>query len=868
MQIRCLIVLVILICCCPSGFGQKAAAKKADGKWTLEQVFPKKSMFGPSARSMAFSSDGKFAAYLYRGYSERRHGYDLWVLDTETGTKSRVTSVSVLAKYQEDTRKVQSNRVKKNRKNAKKKRAADKNKKPKPDSTAEKKSGDKKKEGQGDGKNKKEKQNKSPEAGKGKGDFVTGKDADDKKAPRYSGVSSIEWSPEKNELLFVSGGDLYRFRPVGRSIARLTATRGSISSAKYLPDGNGYVYRDDSALIRVRFGEDLIDRIDPKLPAGEKIQSFKVSPNGKNLVLMTTKSDPTPNKSRKVSIANYRDRFMKTREVSRQVSDDPITKRKTMIYLCKIGDTNTESGKLQKIWTQEKTGPRDILRTPEWSERSDRVAFLVYEQKNDTARVVEARFLSRKKRMERVLKKRKTKAKAAKEEARIRKEEGKAPKKNKKTPPPSNKEELDKEPIAESKVVYEFKHTGGPNTPGMMTPRYLADGNRMVLLTEQSGFRHLHVLDPIYSSLDQLTRGRFEVYPVKMSEDRKWLFVTATKGNPSCQNPYKVNLETGEMVPLAQEEGTYSNLAFSCDGEHVLGNFVRYGALKELVHIDVAKSKKNMLTDSHPKMAAKFTKVSPKFFSYTNRHGHTIHGHMFKPTDMKKDEKRPLLIYVYGGPLGTRKQVNEGSYSSDAYFFAQYMTRIHGYVTCTIDPRGASGYGGAFESANFEQVGKPQVEDLVDGVKFMIKSHQVDAKRVAIHGWSFGGFQTQMCLYTEPDVFKCGMAGAGPTEWENYNSWYSTGTIGNSRIGKPDLKKYSLLPLAKNLEGELLLVHGMEDSNVLYQDTVRVYRELLKAGKETHVELFLDPTGGHGLGGDIKRLNRARKYEEFLLRNL
>ena len=125
-----------------------------------------------------------------------------------------------------------------------------------------------------------------------------------------------------------------------------------------------------------------------------------------------------------------------------------------------------------------------------------------------------------------------------------------------------------------------------------------------------------------------------------------------------------------------------------------------------------------------------------------------------------------------------------------------------------------------------------------------------------------------MCLYTAPEVFQVGIAGAGPTEWENYNSWYATGTIGPSGTDKPEQKKYSLLPLAKNLEGKLLLIHGMEDTNVLFQDTVKVYRELLKAGKETHVELFLDPTGSHGLGGDVKRVNRYRKYEEFLLRTL
>src|SRR5690606_20685811 len=152
--------------------------------------------------------------------------------------------------------------------------------------------------------------------------------------------------------------------------------------------------------------------------------------------------------------------------------------------------------------------------------------------------------------------------------------------------------------------------------------------------------------------------------------------------------------------------------------------------------------------------------------------------------------------------------------------------------------------------------------------RHLIAQGGIDPQKVAIHGWSFGGFQTQMCLYTEPEVFRVGIAGAGPTEWENYNSWYSTGTIGPSREGHPDLAKFSLLPLAGKLQGKLLLVHGMEDSNVLYQDTVRVYRELLKAGKETLVELFLDPTGGHGLGGDVERLGRARKYEEFLVRNL
>ena len=344
--------------------------------------------------------------------------------------------------------------------------------------------------------------------------------------------------------------------------------------------------------------------------------------------------------------------------------------------------------------------------------------------------------------------------------------------------------------------------------------------------------------------------------------------VTATKEHPSRKEIYRVFLEDGRMVRLSQDAGNYTSVAVSPDGTKVLANFVKFGQMRELVVIDSEADIQKTITDSHPETANKLVEPVPEFFDYENRHGHKIYGHLFKPDDWDKDVKRPLLIYIYGGPLGTRKQVADGSLQQSSYFFGYYMAKKHGYITCTIDPRGNSGYGAVFEKANYDQVGKPQVEDLVDGVKYLIDNFGVDKDRVAIHGWSFGGFQTQMCLYTEPDVFAAGMAGAGPTEWENYNAWYTTGTIGKSRTGKTDLEKFSLLPLAKNLKSNLLLVHGMEDSNVLYQDTVRVYRELLKAGKETLVEIFLDPTGGHGLGGDIKPINRFRKYEDFLLKTI
>jgi dipeptidyl-peptidase 4 len=798
---------------------------------TLERLFPKKSFFGPRARDAAFSHDGKYAAWLHRPWKERRHGDDLYVMEVATGKTHRVTKVSVMSKFQKKTREVAEDRAKKAKAAAKAKKDKD------------------------------EKEEKKKEAGekeKPAADEVSDEDADDKKAPRYGGVQSFDWAPHGNELIFASAGDLYRVTMGQEEIERLTATRSTSETRfEWLPDGSGFVYMKDG-LRRVLFGAHLVEEIDPELSGGRKMSSFAISPDGKKIAILAYEGERSWNGKRKVKIANYRDRFMKVREVSRTVSDDPIANRKDHVYIWEPGSSGSEKGELSEVWTHENTGPRDIIRTPVWSPDSQRIAFFEFTQKTETGRLVQVRLLAP--------------SDAGKSKSKLKPESGGDEKKSTAATDENDdkkaKPQKDEAKRVAVDVVYEFRHDGGPTTPRMMTPWFTADSKKIAMLSEISGFRHVHVFDPLYQSSRQLTQGYYEVYPFAISKDHRRLFATASRESAERQDLYSIDLESGAMTLINVEGGFLDDAAVRDDGQVALANFTRFGSPRELVMIDAEKKKQHALTDSHPKEAHEVTQARPEFFEYENRHGHRIQGMMFKPENLAPQQKRPLLIYVYGGPLGTRRVVHEGNFQGDAYFFARYMTEKHGYITATIDPRGMSGYGGAFEKANFEQVGKPQVEDLVDGASFLIEKHQADREKIGLHGWSFGGFQTQMCLYTQPGFFRCGMAGAGPTEWENYNAWYSTGTIGTSRTGNPDLEKFSLLPLAKNLEDELLLVHGMEDPNVLYQDTVRVYRELLKAGKETLVELFLDPTGGHGLGGDVKRINRARKYEEFLLRHL
>ena len=835
----------------PSDDKKKSKTDSKKAELTLKKLFPEKSPFGPSASRTAFSKDGRYAAFLYRPYTERRHGSDLYLYDFQKEEMKRLTSVSVMSKFQSSTRKVEKDRTEKAKKSQKSsdKKSDDKksdNKK------TDKKSDDKKSK---NGKSKKGDDKKSDKDDK-LGDKVSDKDADDSKAPRYSGIQSFTWHPTGNEILFTSGGEIYRIKIDGSAPQRLTRTRGFERSVQYLPDGKGFMFMRDDKLFRVRSGNTLIEQIDPALSSGQSMSSYRLSPDGNRLAIQTSKGDRPFSSDRKVKIVNYRGRFAEVREYNRVVSDDPVVTQEVFVYFYDLSKHENEEAELELVHATKLNSPRDAVSAPEWSLDSKNVTFATFLFEDENVSLYTAKFPEKKS------------PKGKSEKSPSKSDDKKVESKKSGSSSDAKKEEAAPKGIA--KLQYRFLHFGGPNTPRMIQPRFLKDATKILFVSEQSGFRHLHILDTTYQTVSPLTQGNYEVYLDDISKDRRFALVTSTKSSPARTMAYSINLETKEMKPLTNVQGNYSSVSISQDGTKMLGNYSTFGKLTELVRVNQSAKKEQfkVLTNSHSKEAKEITKPIPEFFTYQNRHGQKLHGTLFKPHGWKKTDKRPCLIYVYGGPLGTRHSVVDGSYRSDSYFFAYYMAHVHGYVTATIDPRGQSGYGALFEKSNFKQVGKPQVEDLVDGTKFLVENYGVDSKKIGLHGWSFGGFQTQMCLYTEPDVFAAGIAGAGPTEWENYNKWYSTGTIDRSEPGKLDQKKYSLLPLSKNLKAKLLLVHGMEDSNVLYQDTVRVYRELIKAGKETLVELFLDPTGGHGLGGDVKRLGKYRKYEEFLVRTL
>lgn len=632
--------------------------------------------------------------------------------------------------------------------------------------------------------------------------------------PAYNGPSEFAWANKGDSLLVTYAGDVYRMELDGK-IERLTATRESENQADFTPDDSGFTFRRGDGVYLLRFGSSNVWQLNPELPNKLSMGSYRISPDGTKLMI-TSQKDTGPD--RMVEYISYRERFAQVKRTERGVADDKFTEE-TYVFLYDISEelkgnfvAEQEPWEIMKVPAGEEFWYLSFHEEP-WSPDSTQLAFVTYKRDQQVLDLLVADLKTKK----------------------------------------VNK-------------LYSTKHDGEHTSPSWARPFFTPDGKKIVVMLEGSGYRHAFVADPAVEGATQLTRGNFEVYPLGVTPDGKTLIVHTSKESPARYQVYGASMETGELTKLSSQTGMYNSPTLNHAKSAGAGVFQNWTTPRELVVVPFGKQAEQTLTDSHRKdRIAKLNTLKPEIFSYQNRNGQTVYGFMFKPEGWKATDKRPLMVYVYGGPLTFSHSVTDGDFNSTSYWFAQYLTRRYGMVTVTIDPRGQSGYGAVFGKANWEQPGKAQTEDLVDGVKFLVSHHGVDPARVGINGWSFGGFQTQMCLFTAPETFTLGIAGAGPTEWQNYNTWYTGGVIGQTRDGKPeDLDKYSLTHLAKNLRSPLMLLHGVEDDNVLFQDTIKVYRKLLQYGKGHLVELSIDPTGGHGMGGDMSNHDRHRIYEEFI----
>ncbi len=635
------------------------------------------------------------------------------------------------------------------------------------------------------------------------------------KTPRYSGVSSYQWAENSNRMLLNYKNDLYLANIEKNELKRLTKTARNEEHFQFTPDGKGYIYWHGSSMYRVRFGDSFIEEISPAIPSGQAIEQKILSPGHKWLVIVASKSKGSYS-PRKVGYVTFRDRFAQWKEHSRPLAEDPDPPAKELwIYLQEIAQPIQSVTKESATQIFHHDGSHHLrLSNPKWSEDNRKIVFRTFNPDNQEILIYSADIDDKK-----------------------------------------------------AKIIHRARNSGTQRSPNRIDPEFTQNGELVIAMFEDSGFRQPWIIDPMTRGKVPLVRGKFDAMYLNINQKGDTVYVLANKEHPAQKDIYAVDIETGDMKRLTINAGVYSDPAVSEDGQHYAAIFSSWRQPRELAVGCVKCATERLVTQSHPNDLNQLNILQPELFSYKNDEGYTLHGMIFLPPHHKKSDKRPVTIYTYGGPLNASSMVQYGGFGTYNYRFPMYMAKKHGYIAAVIDPRGSSNYGSFFESANWENPGKPQVEDLAAGAKYITKHYGGDADRVALYGWSFGGFVTQMALLTQPDVFAAGMAGAGPTEWKNYYGSYTSVTI-SEFDDQEDKKKFTIIPLAEKLQDPLMLIHGVEDTNVLFQDTIKMYQAYVKAGKTRLVDLVLDTAGGHHLGGDMKYTEIFSLFEDFLLEHL
>jgi dipeptidyl-peptidase-4 len=252
----------------------------------------------------------------------------------------------------------------------------------------------------------------------------------------------------------------------------------------------------------------------------------------------------------------------------------------------------------------------------------------------------------------------------------------------------------------------------------------------------------------------------------------------------------------------------------------------------------------------------------PELVSLQNRHGDTLYGAIYHPPADFGEGPHPTLVWVYGGP---HAQLVTNGWGMTVNMRAQYLREL-GFLVFVVDNRGSARRGLAFEGVIKHDMGHYEVEDQVDGVRWLIKQGLADPERVGVMGWSYGGFMSLMCLARAPETFKFAVAGAPVTHYDGYDTHYTERYMGTPQSNPEGYELGSVIHHVSNIRGRLMLVHGLIDENVHFRHTARLINALIAARKP--YELLLFPDERHSPRRLEDRVYMEERVRDFLLESL
>ena len=380
-------------------------------------------------------------------------------------------------------------------------------------------------------------------------------------------------------------------------------------------------------------------------------------------------------------------------------------------------------------------------------------------------------------------------------------------------------------------------------------------------VSEQDGYAHIYLYSPTGVLQRQVTKGNWDVTRLIGYDDAtKATYYESAEESPLRRSVYKID-QKGVKTKLSTEEGTNS-ANFSANYAYFVNTYSNVNS-PAVVSVNETKTKKVLrVLQDNTALREKLAGVafSPKeFFKVHTASDLELNAWMVKPVNFDESKKYPVLMVQYSGP---NSQEVLDSYSFDwEYYLAQ-----NGIIVVCVDGRGTGARGEAFRKCTYLRMGELESQDQVEAAQALGKLSYVDAKRIAIWGWSFGGYNTLMSMSVGDGTFKAGIAVAPPTDWKYYDTVYTERFMRTPGENFAGYAATSPLQKAKDLQGKLLLIHGTADDNVHFKQTMDYAEALVQAGKQFEMQFYKDRN--HGIYGGNTRYHLYTRMSEFLFNNL
>ena len=403
---------------------------------------------------------------------------------------------------------------------------------------------------------------------------------------------------------------------------------------------------------------------------------------------------------------------------------------------------------------------------------------------------------------------------------------------------------------------------------------FLEDGKRFLMTSEKSGYNHIYLYNLDGTLVKQLTDGPWDVTSV-YGFDGKEVFFQAAKNTPVDRQIYAVNLK-GQMREVIGRPGT-NNARFSNDFSYLINinstinqpnQYELYTNKGKLVRVlEDNKAFVEKLND-YNLGEKKLMKISDPAFTLPDGTQVDVDAWQILPPDFDPNKKYPVLIYVYGGP---GHQTVNNSWANSDYFWMQLLAQ-HGIISVSINNRGSGAQGEVFKKMTYLQLGKYETEDMITLAKYMAKQPYVDADRIGIYGWSYGGFMAANGITKGADVISTAVSVAPVTNWRYYDNVYTERFMRTPQENPDGYDKNSPVHNTELIKGNYLLCHGSGDDNVHYQNAMELIKAMISNGKQ--FDLMIYPNKNHGIYGGYEygngecRMHLFTKIDNFLFKHL